>query len=214
MWRIVPRKAFAGHDFSVSFLAHLAPVGRLIIHRCNQTEERYVKNLLLIAFATLALSMGANIANACPACEGKTTVKAEKKADKAEVKKTDKAATDVNTDAVKDTKEVKTATAGGCGGAKKASAGQAVKADRDTANSCKNAGEGCGSGCGGCGSAKADTNVKADSKEVKADTKSEGCGSGCGGCATKTDSTTKADTKSEGCEGCGSAKKAEKVVKN
>lgn len=143
-----------------------------------------MKNLLLIAFATLALSMGANIANACPACEGKTTVKAEKKADKAEVKKTDKAATDVNTDAVADVKETKTDKAcTGCSHNKRASAGQLVKADRDTAGTCKKACEGCGSGCGGCGGAMEPATAKKD------------CGEGCG-------------------EGCGSAKKAEKVVKN
>ena len=129
-----------------------------------------MKNLLLIAFATVALFMGANVANACPACEGKTTVKAEKKADKAEVKKTDK---DVNTDAVADVKETKKDKGcSSCAGGKKASAGQLVKADRDTSGTCKSASEGCGAGCGGCGGAMEPATAKKDC--------GEGCGEGCG----------------------------------
>lgn len=133
-----------------------------------------MKNLLLIAFATLALSMGATVANACPDCEGKTTVKVEKK--------TNKAATDVNTDAVTDAKEVKAAKKAVTNvNIKRASAGQLVKADRDCAGSCKSACEGCGSNCGGCGGAA----------EPGTASKVKDCG-----------------------EGCKTAKKAEKVVKN
>lgn len=119
-----------------------------------------MKNLLLIAFATLALSMGANVLNACPACKGKQVVKTEKKADKAEVKKAD--AKDVNADATADTTEAKAETTAttkaeaskGCGTNKRAAAGQAVRADIDCAGTCKKAA--CGQpaacdGCGGCG---------------------------------------------------------------
>jgi hypothetical protein len=118
-----------------------------------------MKNLLLIAFATLALCLGANIANACPNCEGKTVVKADKKAEKVETK-------DADADkAAADTAEAKTATKASSGSCKRASAGQLVKADRDASGACgKSAGcgGGCGSGCGG------------------------GCGGGCGdgGCDT------------------------------
>ena len=129
-----------------------------------------MKNLMLIAFATLALFMGANVVDACPACEGKKVVKAEKKADKVQVKKTDKAATDVNTDAVADAKEVKTATEVATNvNVKRASAGQLVKADRDCAGTCKGACNGCGSGCGGC----------AEKGECGGCDKAADCGQGC-----------------------------------
>jgi hypothetical protein len=120
-----------------------------------------MKNLLLIAFATLALCFGANVANACPDCEAKSTVKKEHKADKVEVKDADADKT-ADTNAATDTKATKTAK--GCsdcsGSCKRASAGQLVKADRDSTGACGKA-AGCGGGCGsggGCG---------------------EGCGSGC-----------------------------------
>ncbi|MBZ0137426.1 MAG: hypothetical protein K8I27_13750 [Planctomycetes bacterium] len=143
-----------------------------------------MKNLLLIAFATIALFMGANVANACPTCEGKEVVKTDKATDKA----------DVNTDAVADAKEAgkttaKTMVKSGCASAKKASAGQLVRADRDIDGSCKDASEGC---CGGCC-----TKAK------------DGKGDCCGGCCNKKEGC------GEGCgEGCNSAKKAEKAAKN
>lgn len=171
-------------------------------------EESYMKNLLLIAFATLALSLGANVLNACPACEGKTTVNAENKAeakseaktDKAEVK-TEKVVTDANkkeakvevkTDAKTDTKVVtdvkKAEGCSGCGTCTKASAGQTVKADKDCSGSCSKAAAG--------------QSTKADG----------GCGGGCGGCDKSSGdcgSCNKAEKKD--CEGC---KTSEKVVKN
>ena len=139
-----------------------------------------MKNLLLIAFATLALCMGANFIDACPNCEGKQVVKAEeKKAEKAEVK-TEKAIAMA---------EVKAdCNAKGCATAKRASAGQAVKADRDCAGAAKRAANGQtvaadGDCCGGCCTKAAD-----------------GKGDCCGGCCNK-----KKDC-SGGCEGkdCGS----------
>jgi hypothetical protein len=132
-----------------------------------------MKNLLLIAFATLALAMGANFIDACPNCEGTQVVKAEeKKAEKAEVKTEKAVATaDVN--------------AKGTATAKRASAGQAVKADRDCSGAAKRAAAGQavaadGECCGGCC-------TKAE----------DGKGDCCGGCCNK----------KEGCEGkdCGSA---------
>ena len=158
-----------------------------------------MKNLLLIAFATLAMSLGANVLNACPACEGQQVVKTDKKADKAEASKEVKKAEakDANAHATADTAEAKTdskavATAKaesckGCGTCKRASAGQAVRADRDCAGTCKKAANGevtasDGGCCGGCGS---------------------GCGSGgcdkgdCGGCGSGGCDTAKADKKAE-----------------
>lgn len=133
-----------------------------------------MKNLLLIAFATLALSLGANVVNACPACEGKKVVNAEKKADKAEKKDADadKAAADTKeAKAVTDTKTTKACT--NCSGTnKRASAGQLVKADRDATGACGKAagcGGGCGSDCGGCGSGCGDGGC--DTAKAKKETK-------------------------------------------
>lgn len=162
-----------------------------------------MKNLLLIAFAALALSMGANVVDACPACKGKTTVKSEKKIEKADVKKADKAEVvevkGVKADVKKadgeccpggecpagccegDKVVVKTKTDKGANKGvpmKKASAGQLVKADRDCAGTCKKA---------------------ANGQAVAAD----GCGSGCGGCSdcgSTSCEKAKADCGSKGCD--------------
>jgi hypothetical protein len=125
-----------------------------------------MKNLLLIAFATVALCLGANVLNACPDCEGKTVVKTEKtekKADSTEVAKTDKTA-DADADKTADTKAASETTTKACsdckGSCKRASAGQLVKAEkRAAATNCGGCGSGCGGGCGSGG----------------------GCAGGCGG---------------------------------
>jgi hypothetical protein len=163
-----------------------------------------MKNLLLIAFATLTLMMGANL-NACPSCEGKSVKADEKKVEKVEVKKTDKGDVKVDVKKAEDccpggecppgcceedrdadkvvaNTETKTEVAKSSRGCamKKASAGQMVKADKDCAGSCKKASAGQtvkADGCGGCGSGCG------------------GCGSGCGGC----------DKGSSDCGGCNKA---------
>lgn len=148
-----------------------------------------MKNLMLIAFATLIMSMGSALI-ACPACEAKAkeVVKAEQAV---ETKASPKAET------VADTKAATSECCGaGCcdAGPKRASAGQLVTADfngRSTANM-KRVSEG---------------------QIVIADiTASNGC-SGCGGCATPAKATSTPAAKD--CDGCKPApKKPETVASN
>lgn len=149
-----------------------------------------MKNLMLIAFATLIMSMGSALA-ACPACAA-AAKEAAKKAEQTEVKAAP--TTEAKADTVVATKAEGSACCGsGCCDAapKRASAGQLVTADLNDRS-------------------KANLKRVSEGQIVIADiVASNGCGcSGCGGCAAP----AKAETE---CDGCKPApKKAEPVASN